>query len=661
MPARSAYRPDIDGLRGVAVLLVLGFHFFPYVFPAGFVGVDIFFVISGFLIGGILIREARLGSLSLLDFYSRRAVRILPAFLLVMGATWLLGWTLFFSDEYRAMGKDLTAASLFVSNFRAWGGAGYFADDAQTQPALHLWSLGIEEQFYLIVPLIVGFLGSAGSRLLGWVLLLMGASFGLSWYASVHHPSMAFYWPITRAWELLAGVGMAIIKAPGNESSPSLRPGLACTVTILGWSLLGAAILFVKEGPGYPGLWALLVVIGTLGVINAGEGSGFSRRILASTPLRWVGLISYPLYLWHWPLWVALKLAIQNEPGVYERLGILAVSFALASLTVRFIERPIRESLKPVRRRAAWLLSGLAFLFCLGLLTMSGRPPERLNSSSAFFDAVRAAGDSIYPFADNFRRSSDFTVDASESTEPGDSVVLFAGDSHMQHFWARIQFASAESPRNKRMKWRLITAGGSPMLPGVNRSEPGYGCDKFFDFILSESERPEVKRLVLSCFWEHYLISCCPISGASKIHRVNDPRQSELVIPEMDGVLSDLETAIRRIRIQGKDVVIILSSPASDNWAPRKIPRWSIDFAFSHEQSNVPRSHLESIVGPLKAKLIDTVVKAGGRVIDPYDYFAENDIFSGHEADGRFRYKDSHHFRPFYAAERATFIDGLLQ
>ena len=243
--------------------------------PAGFVGVDVFFVISGYLIGGILIKEAKNGGISIANFYYRRAVRILPAFLLVVATTWLLGWCLFYTDEYKALGKDIVAASIFTSNLHAWNTTGYFAREAEMQPLLHLWSLGIEEQFYLVVPFLVGCIITRGFRVFKWILVITGGSFALCWYASANHPSAAFYWPMTRAWELLAGVALCALGSLPRSQWYALA----------GWTLIALAMIFVRPDPGYPGWWGLLPILGTVGIIGAGPDSWINRNLLSAPPL----------------------------------------------------------------------------------------------------------------------------------------------------------------------------------------------------------------------------------------------------------------------------------------------------------------------------------------------------------------------------------------
>jgi len=292
-------------------------------------------------------------------------------------------------------------------------------------------------------------------------------------------------------------------------------------------------------------------------------------------------------------------------------------------------------------------------------------PAERLGSSSAFVNAQTAATEQFsYPFKDNFSLTSGFKRDAEEIIKPGDSVVLFAGDSHMQHYWSRIELAS-RTLGSTRMKWRLLTAGGHPMLPGVNRIDAGYRCDRFFDFIIEEAKRPEVSRLVLSCAWQVYFMGpfqqgSDPDIDVSAIYRTTDPTKSTLTASTIDTVFMDLQSIIRELVSLNKEVSVILPSPSTNLWNPRRVARWQPGLLFTPEKMTIDRRDIELYVQPLKAKLIGAVISGGGRVIDPYDYFEEAGKFVGLERDGQFRYKDHHHFRAFYVAQRASFIDDLF-
>ena len=200
------------------------------------------------------------------------------------------------------------------------------------------------------------------------------------------------------------------------------------------------------------------------------------------------------------------------------------------------------------------------------------------------------------------------------------------------------------------------------MLPGVNRTDEGYKCDRFFDFVIAEAKRPEVKRLVLSCAWQVYFFGPYPHEAEerSTLYRVADRAQSVLNPSELQDVLGELKNRIHDLKAMQKEVVVILPSPCSQVWNPRKVARWHSGSAFTPGHMSITRKDLEAHVEPLKTKLTEAVIAGGGRVIDPYDYFEEDGKFGGIHGDGRFRYRDHHHFRAFYVEERAHFIDEIM-
>jgi len=304
MSSPNAYRPDVDGLRAIAVLSVLAFHAFPRAAPGGFAGVDVFFVISGFLISGILFEALRAGHFSFIDFYRRRVRRIFPALILVLAASLGLGWMLLLPDEYRLLGKHALAGAGFLSNIALWREAGYFAPAAEVTPLLHLWSLGVEEQYYLVWPLLLAFFAGR-PRALPWMIVgLAAVSFALNVWLTPRAPSAAFYLPLTRFWELMAGSALAYHVHYG---SPGRR--MADAKAAAGLALVAAGIALLSAGRAFPGWWALAPVVGSSLLIAAGPAAWINRRLLSNPVMVYIGLISYPLYLWHWPLLVYARIA----------------------------------------------------------------------------------------------------------------------------------------------------------------------------------------------------------------------------------------------------------------------------------------------------------------------------------------------------------------
>ena len=291
MPTR--YRPDIDGLRALAVMAVIIFHTFPKLLPGGFVGVDIFFVISGYLITQIILSDLGSGKFSAASFYARRIRRIFPALIVVLIATFALGWYYLLPAELVSLGKNILASALFSANLMLLSEVGYFDVAAHLKPLLHLWSLGIEEQFYLVWPWLLWALPR--TWLTPAMVLAIAASFALDVSMVEHHPSETFYLPFTRAWELLAGA--VLVRFPRAKNANNELIAFAGIVAIEGsFFLLDARSVF----PG----WAAVLPVGGTMLLLQSEASLVNRFALANRLAVGVGLISYPLYLWHWPLLV---------------------------------------------------------------------------------------------------------------------------------------------------------------------------------------------------------------------------------------------------------------------------------------------------------------------------------------------------------------------
>lgn len=347
----AKYRPDIDGLRAIAVLSVLLFHFKLGPFVGGFVGVDIFFVISGYLIAGIIRQEHDQGTFSFTGFYERRIRRILPALVVVLLATAVAGAAVLLPTDLRRLGDSTIATALFGSNVYFWRQTGYFDPGFDNNPLLHTWSLGVEEQYYLLLPMLFFLLAryrrvASGSVIAGLTL----ASFAACVVVQAYRPTAVFFLLPFRVWELLAGACLAVAAVP-RVQAPVLREGLAAA----GLLLIGASVLLISPRAQFPGWVAAVPVLGTLLVIHAGaSGPSLVGRLLALRPMVGIGLISYSLYLWHWPVVVLARYRLGGDISIATALGLLALVFAFSHLTYRYVETPLR------RRRGRPFTSGQA-------------------------------------------------------------------------------------------------------------------------------------------------------------------------------------------------------------------------------------------------------------------------------------------------------------
>lgn len=333
------YRRDIDGLRAIAVLAVVFYHAGVSYFPGGFVGVDIFFVISGYLITKVIVGESLAGNYSVVSFYVRRARRILPASYLVLVAVLLLGVILLMPLEIIGLSESVLATSLFASNVLFWKQSGYFDISAELKPLLHTWSLAAEEQFYVLWPLILVFCSRRGWSIRQVIAVLLALSFALSCLLLSERPIAVFYLLPGRAWELLVGAWLATFKVDVFKNQ-WLKSGLS----VVGLGLLVASIFVLNKSLPFPAWNALYPCIGAALLILAGEGALVNRYLLTWRPLVFVGLISYSLYLWHWPLLSYVRIVNLGQLPPAQAGIVVVLSFVLAILSWRYVEKPFRRS-----------------------------------------------------------------------------------------------------------------------------------------------------------------------------------------------------------------------------------------------------------------------------------------------------------------------------
>jgi peptidoglycan/LPS O-acetylase OafA/YrhL len=489
----ASYRADIDGLRAVAVLSVVVFHAAPALVPGGFVGVDIFFVISGFLISGLIMAGLKDGSFRFLEFYARRVRRLFPALIVVLLAVWGLGWFFMLPPEFAALGDYMLAGASFAANILTFAQIGYFDAPATSKPLLHLWSLGVEEQFYIIFPAMIALTWRAGMVRSSLVALGV-ASFAANIVLTPRYPSLSFYLPMTRFWEFTAGALLACRQIDGARS---LQARDACA---------GAGLLLILAGLGFtraeafPGWWALLPVVGSCLIIEAGPGAWLNREILARPTLVCIGLFSYPLYLWHWPLLVIGR--TQHTHEILTTVAAVALAFALSWLTYRFIERPVRarRPLIAAHRITIGAIACVALVALLGLATalssgILSRYPEEVQ-------ALLVPLDNRTPYqvppADEIKYKT------------GPMVVLY-GDSHAGHLVAGLVRLQEERRFQLRLiKWNAQKLGDPDCSPVGNAwgNEPKPGDAEWCQALTAANKkkflqlRPDI--VVIGAFWRQY-------------------------------------------------------------------------------------------------------------------------------------------------------------
>ena len=628
------YRADIDGLRAVAVLLVVGFHLFPKLCPGGYIGVDVFFVISGFLISGIIFRGLQNADFSFAGFYSRRARRILPALILVLAFTYAVGWWVLLPDEYERLSKHMASAAGFVSNFTSWNDAGYFDADAFQKPLLHLWSLAIEEQFYILWPLTLAIAWKRKWNIPLVIVLIAAVSFAANVAVVNSNPVEAFYSPLCRFWELMVGalLGCRISDRPalpGRLSNALAFCGLAAIIV--------SAFFLLDSWQSFPGWWALLPTIGTACIIES-QGSLINRLVLSNRLPVGIGLISYPLYLWHWPLLVYSKLVVRYGDAYLAdpRKITLLSSFALAFLTYLLVEIPIRR--RPAIKAAVPLAAALAVILIIGggSFFLGGLPRMRDDTISR---VLAASIDWNYPGASekiaagNLRR-----VFLYRSKLP--SRTLFIGDSHVEQYLPRVIRVIDENPDRTNS---AVFAGNQDDFCGpwerlFTRDEDYcYGALK------------DLTAIALADTTEAVVVSYRGSRMVAMMQSAEGP--------------SNLARFIRLLKDHGKRVYLILMNPEGDDLEPRHMlvgSRLSKLELKPRDQITFDLNAFRVSYGKTQDDLRTLAVANGATPIDPFETLCSGGTCPVIDAAGDPLYLDNNHPRGSYIRASASYIDATL-
>lgn len=490
------YRPDIDGLRALAVGLVVIFHAAPSLLPGGFVGVDIFFVISGFLITGIIWDALDAGRFSIAWFYSRRAKRIFPALSLVLAFVIVAGWCWLLPDAYARLGKHVAGGAAFVANLLLWRESGYFDVAASGKPLLHLWSLGIEEQFYIAWPLGLWLLHRTRIHLYTSLAVVIAASFALNVYLTVTDPVAAFYSPLARFWEL--ALGGLLARGDWRQFATRWPRWVDEAKAWLGLVFILLAAMLLKAGSAFPGGWVLLPTVGAALLISAGPQAWLNRKVLSVRSIVAIGLISYPLYLWHWPLLVFARLLQSGEPSAQIRGLMVAVSVLLAYLTYRLVERPIRSSAK--NRRLALIVSApLAAMLVLGLIIhrqggFASRYPGEIQGLANFKYDPSVAYRSRSCFLLSTQSAADFKSCTDDPAVPRSAPVLLWGDSYAAALYPGFRHVLAN-------RARLIQLDAVGCAPALHFAAGGKRCEDIVREVMRRVALDKVGRVVMAARW----------------------------------------------------------------------------------------------------------------------------------------------------------------
>ena len=444
--SKFSYREDIDGLRAIAVLAVLGFHVMPWKIPGGYVGVDVFFVISGFLITSILWRDLESQRFSFSNFYAKRVKRLFPALLVVLLFSAAVVFTIGLPDEVRTFGLSAIFSVFYFSNHYFLSQNDYFAEGLEHNPLLHTWSLSVEEQFYIVFPILLVLLFRKHKQRTVLILsLLAGLSLILSEVMLFWNKSASFFVMPSRFWQFMAGALIAL-KLHGREMHKAVMEGMA----LLGLAGIGYSIIFFSGDTLFPGIMALVPTLSTALVIYAGQQRGlWTSRLLSIRPARFFGKISYSLYLWHWPVIVFYKLEFQPNPSSDERMFLILLSILLGYLSWKFIEQPARHYSTQSHNRMvlggglvttmAIAAIGLTFLFT------DGRRHRFSEKQLSYISYLEYDADPYYRTDTCFLTSNsgiaDFNKDICINFHFEKPNVLLVGDSHGAQYYAALRQA----------------------------------------------------------------------------------------------------------------------------------------------------------------------------------------------------------------------------
>lgn len=555
-----SYRPDIDGLRAIAILSVVLYHAGVPCVPGGFLGVDIFFVISGYLIGGHIYSDLNEGRFSFLDFYRLRAKRILPAFFAMLACLILTALLILSPSELRELGKTSFAAVLSVSNIYFSRGVGYFRESREINPMLMTWSLGVEEQFYAVVSLLMFLLARIRrSLILPAVVSVCVASLLFGFFELHYNPLWSFYLLPARAWELGAGVVLAIAGLGGRRTLRSTL--LANLIGISGVAMMLAPVFLVSTDSSLLGVIPSSLVLGSALTIAA-PASWINTRLLSFSPLVYIGRISYSWYLWHWPVLGLLRIIMQEELRPVHIVGAVVFSFGLASASYFFIEQPLRKSSRtPAPLLLRYALLSVAFLAACWAIWRNNGIPQR------FPDLIQIENEK-FPFeADPCLTHGGY--DGRELAPPcypafgNRPAVALWGDSHA----AALVPALRPIVQSAGYGFAQLTRAGcrpqgdpTPMNGTVSQQDAA--CSRFnheaFNRLMSD---PEIRIVIIADAWGH-------MDGLQQERKSQDPSANRDASGRIDKgqctLMQFLEASIRSLQANGKQVVVMDDVPSFD-------------------------------------------------------------------------------------------------
>ena len=615
-------------------------------------GVDIFFVISGYLIFTIIYKGINEDNFNFIDFYARRIRRIFPALLLVLFFCYIFGFLSLLSDEYKTLGKHIQASTLFFQNYIFLSELGYFDVAAEKNPLLHLWSLAIEEQFYILLPLVLWVLIKKKIYLLPVIVLFAILSFGFNIVESRVAPMAAFFSSSARFWELLVGCILSYLRNSHIQFSNlfpfSQTSFLRNLTSLLGVTLIWYAFFGFGVNDRFPGWWATIPVIGAVFILASGRTAWLNKTILAQPILVWFGLISFPLYLWHWPILSFARIASESQP-LSNWFLVISIFFSIfmSWITYRYVEMEAQ-----ITRHKKFIT--LLLIFMMALFWLLG---AHLRNSGGYsfrfkeFEKISAAAGE-WGFPGNMKsflfEGKYFYTERSLNQQ----ITLFVGDSNAEQYYPRVNELIKNHPSSVNSVV-FATHGDCLPIPGTPYDDKRAECQGLAEaaylFAVQESF---VKKVVVVASWNQYLSRGYALNGDFKFGS-----------PAYKNSLVQLQNYLKRFKSQGKEVYLILNMPGGEEMDPKFMAKRTMQNfpnIFSVRSGGIKREALINRYGSIQEDLLNVGRMAGVTVIEPFEYVCDAINCPSVDKEGVPIYKDGGHFRAGYIRHGGEFIDQVV-
>lgn len=639
MSGASSYRRDIDGLRAVAVLSVVLYHLGVGAVSGGFVGVDVFFVISGFLITGILYREFKEGAFSYGSFYERRIRRLLPALAVMLLVTAIPAWLLLLPEDYKLFTEAQALSVIFLANIHFWNKTDYFNDTVENIPLLHTWSLAVEEQFYLLFPPILLLLlrfvpARVGLALAGLALLsLLGTEHALS-----RSPESAFYLVHLRAWELLAGSLLATGCIPALR-----RQWLREWLALAGLALVLASVFILDKQSRFPGVTALPAVLGSVMIIHSGKGAGTRvSRLLSLRLMVFIGLISYSLYLWHWPLFVFASYYLIEPFSATQQVALLFIACLIGWLSWRFVEQPFRQPVGVLSRRRFFRNAGAVALLLIVVAlpgAVTDGAPKRMPDEVLALDDV---SEERIPFRSPCFGLTPQEVDSEQVCSLGANHAvefLLWGDSHALALAHGVDLAG----KAEGVGGAFVGRSACPPVLGSREFRASNTSCRDFNTSVTEylARHPNIRHVLLVAYWSHY-----------------QPSLSSDAREQRDSFASGLERTLELLKEKEVRVTIVDQVPSAQRHVPSIMAR-SLYFGRDLDM-RVPLKNHQQQMKPFRELLSQLRGNHNFEVVSLDSLFCGESLCEV-QAGGYPYYRDDHHLSRLGAEQAVEFLQPLLR